>query len=40
MHKPWINMVAFPKSELASQQQTLEDAGREYSAGMGKTGQT
>ncbi|KAJ6952486.1 hypothetical protein NC653_041579 [Populus alba x Populus x berolinensis] len=34
MHKPWINMVAFPESALASQQKTLEDAGREYSAGM------
>jgi hypothetical protein len=37
MHKPWINMVAFPESALASQQKTLEDAGREYSAGMGKS---
>jgi len=25
-------MVAFPESALASQQETLEDAGREYSA--------
>lgn len=40
MRKPWINMVAFPESALASQQETLEDAGREYSAWMGKTGQT
>jgi hypothetical protein len=32
MRKPWINMVAFPESALASQQETLEDAGREYSA--------
>lgn len=33
-------MVAFPESALASQQKTLEDAGREHSAGMGQTGQT